>query len=51
MKIKNLENMNALNDMTMAAVAGGYNPLVHSPSDGLPQDIWDKYDEWSKQHG
>jgi len=43
--MKNIENMSAINDMEMEAIAGGYDPLVHSPSDGLPEDIWDKYDE------
>ena len=48
--MKNMENMKALNEMEMAKIVGGYNPLVHSPSDGLPEDIWDKYDESFKQN-
>ena len=47
--MKELENKRALNEIEMAKVAGGYNPLVYSPFDGLPDGISEQYDEMCRQ--
>ena len=49
--MKNLENAKMLNEMDLAKVAGGYDPSVRSPEDGLPAGILEKYNESMKQHG
>ena len=49
--MKDLEKKRELNEVEEEKVAGGYNPLVHSPLDGLPDDILEKYEESCKQSG